>query len=144
MVGIVVLAVGFANPAKEIEGLRELAAQIVQVGDVVVGLGGEQRHAVLLANGAQLPVSTEGARVVIESDLTDGDVVQCYTDCFGVTEGKQLIVSEGVGIESLAKLIAAVVDVRDVDVEAGQTEGFAEFGEEAAGALGGCECAIVV
>ena len=65
-----------ARLAQQLDGAAVLAAEEVQVRDVVVGERDQLRHALPLAERARLDVGVERARVIAEADEAQGHVAE--------------------------------------------------------------------
>ena len=141
---IVVGVAGFAGVAQHVNGPAIFAAQIVEPGDVVVGLRDQHGHAMALAPFVGLLVARERAGKIVERDLAGGHVAQDSGDGFGVWLGKQLLIGTLIAGQGLSETILAMVDVADVDIQARQPPAVSAGLEDAPGFFSGGKGFIVL
>ena len=122
MVGVAQHARALARGLVELEGARVLAAEVMEVGDVVVGLDDEPRQAVRVGEAARLLVQGESAREIVQADLAHGQVAQGHRDVVRLADGGEGGAGPLVEGEGLRELIPPVVEVADVGVQARQPE----------------------
>ena len=140
------IADGLAGAASRIERLDCAAvfpAQVVQVGNVVVGLRDQQGHAVLFADRAGSPVGGECPGKVVQADEADGHVAENHSHGLVVLVRRKALIGPLVMREGFLESILAVIDVADVDFEPRQAEGLIEPGENIPRPVRGIEGAVI-
>ncbi len=121
MVFVIILAAGLARVAQHLDGAAVVAPQVIEPGDVIVGLRNQAGHAVLLAELAGLLVRGQSAGEFIERDLTGRDVAQYRSGGFGVGVQEKLFMGPLVACQGFCEAVLTMVDVADVDIEPGNT-----------------------
>src|SRR6185437_15258276 len=107
----------FPCGAEHLDGTAVLAAQVIEVSDVVVALRDEKRHAMLNAHFARALVSAESAREIIQGNQANGHVVKGHGEAFGVTKRQKHLVGAFIACKTLFKAILPMIDIPDVDFE---------------------------
>src|SRR5260370_29668147 len=111
------VASGFAGASRRIErldGTAILAAEVIEIGNVVIRLRHEERHVVLLAERAGSTVDGQGSRKIIQADQADSHIAEDDGDSLRVFVWHQFGVSAFVMCDRLFETVLAVDDVPDV------------------------------
>ena len=137
-------AAGHAHRPQQIERTTVVSAKVVQVGDVVVRLRDEERHALACAVLARPLVGRHCALEVVERGEHDGHVVQNRGDAFHIMEHHQAFVGALVAFERLGHPILAMKDVGDVQIQPRQAVVVVQGCEDIACTLGGMMCPLVL
>ncbi len=143
---VIGIADGFAGAAGGVEGfdgVAVFAAKIVEIGDVVIRLGHEERHVVFVTEGAGTLVGGKGAGKIVEADEADGHVAEDDGDAFRIFVRHQFAVRVFVVRDGFFEPILAVVNVADVDFKAGEAPAIVKARENFAGALDGLKGLVV-
>jgi hypothetical protein len=135
MIGVAGDLTGTPRGKQHFDGPAVFAAEIVQVGDVVVGLIAQQRHAVALARFAGFLITLERAGKVIQADQAHRHVAKDDGDALGVFVRQQASVSALVVSDGFLETILAVKDVAEVDFKPRETPRVVETGEDFLGAV---------
>ena len=98
-------------------------AQVVQVGDVVVGLRHEERHLVTVAIRPGGVVRLQRAGEIPEIDLTERHVAEHRRDVRRLADRGKLLVRAAIERQRLLEPILPGLDVGDVAVETSQIDG---------------------
>ena len=120
MVGVARGGAELASGLIEFDGSRVFPPQVVQVGDVIVRLGNQQRHAVLLAIGASFLIGLQGLSELIQADVAHRQVAQRDGDIFRLAPLAEFAVGALVGLERFREAILTVQDIADVQFQARQ------------------------
>src|SRR5260370_12988864 len=144
---VIGIASGFPGAPGGVEcldGAAVLAAKVVEIGNVVIRLGHEKRHVVLLAEGAGSLISGQGARKIIKTDQADCHVAEDNGDAFGVFVRHQFGVSALVVCDRFFEPVLAVIDVPDVDFQASQAPWIVQTRKYLPGAISGLKRPVVL
>src|SRR5260370_7584029 len=117
---VIGIASGFPGAPGGVEcldGAAVLAAKVVEIRNVVIRLGHEKRHVVLLAEGAGSLISGQGARKIIQTDQADSHVAEDNGDAFGVFVRHQFGVSALIVRDRFFEPVLPVLDVPDLDFQ---------------------------
>src|ERR1700674_1223488 len=117
------VASGFAGAPRRIErldGTAILAAEVIEISNVVIRLRHEERHVVLRAERTGSPVGGQGPRKIIEADQGDRHIAEHDGDSLRIFVWHQFGVSALVMRDRLFEAVLAVIDVPDVYFQAGQ------------------------
>ncbi len=142
LVGVVCFGGTDGRIAKHLDGAPQFPTQIVQVRDVVIGVGNQDGHALLLAMLAGDAMEFEGTGEIIQADVTEGQVAEHGGQAFGVVMLEKFVVGALVELDCLGETILAVVDVADVDVETRQAALVALPLEDFAGSFTGGQSVV--
>ena len=132
-----------AGGAQHFDRATVFAAEIVKVGDVVVALGHEQRHAVADAHLPSALVGGERAREIIQRNQADSHVVKRDGEAFGIAKRQQHLVGALVAGEALLETVLAVINVAEIDFDVGPTLVVAQVAKDFLGVLRCRESLIV-
>src|SRR5260370_8590853 len=144
---VIGIAGGFTGAPRGVErldGAAVLAAKVVEIRNVVIRLGHEKRHVVLLAEGAGSLISGKGARKIIQTDQADSHVAEDNGDAFGVFVRHQFGVSALIVRDRFFEPVLAVIDVPDVDFQAGQAPWIVQTRKYLPGAISGLKRPVVL
>ena len=125
------------------DGPAVFATKVVEVGDVVVGLGDQQCHTLLHAHFTGALVGGEGARKIVQGDQTNRHVVERDREAFGIPQRDQGFIGALVTSEAFLKAVLAVVDVAEIDFDVREALAVAELRENLFGAFGGFKRLVV-
>ena len=103
--------------AKHMDGTAKLASQKIQVGDIVVGIRDQDRHAFLLAVLARDPVEFQCLGKVIQADVAQRQVAEYGRQTFCVIVLQQFLVRTLVKFYSFREPILPVVNVPDINFQ---------------------------
>ena len=106
------------------------AAQIVKVGDVVIALGHQQRHAVLDAHFARPLISRQGPRKIIQRNQAHRHVVQRHRQPLRIAKRQQHFVRALVARQPFLKTVLPVVNVPHIDLNVRPAFVVAQFPED--------------
>src|ERR1700675_1782950 len=107
------VASGFAGAPRRIErldGTAVLAAEVIEISNVVIRLRHQKRHVVLLAERTGSPVGGQGPRKIIQADQADRHIAEDHGDSLGVFVWHQFGVSALVMRDGLFETVLAVID----------------------------------
>src|SRR5436190_402419 len=94
----------------------------MKISDVIVRLGYQQRHAVLLAEISRSLIRFQRALKIVQADKAYRHVVQSYADAFCVLEGQQLLIRAVIACQRFSQASSAMQDVGDVDLQTRQPQ----------------------
>ena len=143
VIGVAHALAVLTSRAIQLQRPRIFTAQIVQVGDVVVGLRDEERHLVAVAIRPRRVVGLQRAGEVTEIDLTEGHVAQDGRDVLRLADRGQLLVRAAIQRQRLVEPILPGHDVGDVAVETSQIDGRAVLLEERSCFCGGRQRLVI-
>ncbi len=106
----------------ELEGQRVLAPQVMQIGDVVVGLHDQAREPVRFAERSRFAMDGQGLGEVVQADVAHRHVTERDGHVVGRADFPQRGLCALVQREGLREPVAAIVEVRDVDVQTCEAE----------------------
>src|SRR6266849_7493833 len=135
---------GAPSGAEHFDGPAVFAAEIIEIGNVVVGLVAQTWQIVADAKVARFLVAVQRAREIVQVDKAHGHVVQRDGNVLPISEGGERFTGALIVGERLFKTILAMKDVSNVVVQAGQAALFSKLREDLPGAFGGCESAVVL
>src|SRR5258708_592671 len=135
---------GAPRGVERLDGAAVLAAKVVEIGNVVIRLGHEKRHVVLLTEGAGPLIRGQGTRKIIQTDQADCHVAEDDGDSFGVFVRHQFGVSALIVRDRFFEPVLAVIDVPDVDFQAGQAPRIVQTRKYLPGAAGSQKRLVVL
>src|SRR5216683_1097083 len=144
MIGVTRHLAGAPRGKKHFDGAAILAAEIVQVGDVVVRLVAQQRHSVPLARFACFPITVQRAGKVIQTDQAHRHVAEDDGNTLRVLIRQQIPVSALVMSDGFIEAILPVKDVAEIDFETCETPRIVETCEDFSGPSRSFERLIVL
>jgi len=118
---VICIAAYFASAAGGVEHLNStavFAAEVVQVGDVVISLVAQQGHAVSLAQISRLLITIERPGEIIQADEAHRHVVEANGDSFPLPLFGKCLVGPFVVSEGFLKAVLAMKDVAHVVFQA--------------------------
>src|SRR5262249_52172194 len=142
LIGIVGGLRALFGGAQHLDGPSVFSAQKVEIGNVVVGIGNQDRHALLFAVPTSLAVHLQRLRELVQVHVAEGKIAHDGRQSFGIVERNQLVVSALVTNQRVGEAVLAVIDVADVDIEAGEPQAVTLPGEELTRAISGAKRAI--
>src|SRR6202521_1241049 len=120
---VIGVASDFTSAPRRIErldGTAVLAAEVIEISNVVIRLRHEERHVALLAERAGSPVGGQGPRKIIQADQADSHIAEDDCDSLRVFVWHQFGVSALVVRDRLFETVLAVIDVSNVYFQTGQ------------------------
>ena len=130
VIGVVYLFCRQARGAQHFDGLAVLAALEMEISNVVVSLGNQQRHSVLCTKPAGLTVGIHRLREGMQADVAGGHVAEDGGDSFRIFLIQQPAISAFIAGLGIVESVLAVVDVADIDIQPGEPPGIAFGGED--------------
>jgi len=127
----------------QLQRTRVLAAHVVEVRDVVIGLGDQKRHVVRLAISLRFAIGLERVVELIQADRAHRQVDQRRAHVLRPADLHQLLVRARVERARFLEAILAEKNVADVAVEARETKRVAAPFENLARLLCQCERLVV-
>ena len=125
-----------ARGAIELDGAGVLASQVIQIGDVVIGMGHQQRHVVALRVGPHFVIRLQRLVELVQADLAGGHVLQRDGHVLGlVADAGKRRVGALVPFQGLFKAVLTVENVAHVGVQPRQPEVVAVFEKNVSGSL---------
>ena len=121
--------------AKHLDGTAKLSPQKIQIGDVVVGIRDQDRHAFLLAVLARDPVELQCLGKIIQADIAQRQVAEHSRQTFGIIVPQQFLVGAPVKLHRFGEPILPVVDVPNINFQPCHATGVALLQEDLARAL---------
>ena len=118
-------------------------AQVIQVGDIVVGLVAEQGHVVTHVEVTSRLIAIQCPGKVIQVDQTHGHVVQCEPRVFPLLIIRQALIRAFVISHGLLKTILAMKNVPHIVVETRDARSLAQPGKHFSSAFRSCKRTIV-
>src|SRR5690349_5197734 len=119
-----------------------LAAEIIEIRNVVVGLIAEARQVVAHAQLARFLIALQRSSELIQADEAHGHVVESDGHVLPVFEFGQRFVSALVIGDGFLEAVLPVKNVANIVVEACEAASFSNFSEYFARVLGGRKCTI--
>ena len=119
------------------------AAEVIQVGNVVIRLIAKPRHVVLDAQFASSLITVQRLAKVVQADQAHGHVVQRYRGIFPFLVLGQRLIGALVVRQGLFESILPMKNVADIVFQTGCALAFAQTGEDLARTLSGGKRPIV-
>src|SRR5579859_4484307 len=101
----------------ELDGPQVLAAEIVQVSDVVIGLCNQQRKPVLQAMLAGQTVGFFRAVEIVQAVIANGQVPEHGSDVQRLAILQELLIGGLIDLDSLLETVLAEINIGDVAVQ---------------------------
>src|SRR5713101_2674335 len=143
MISVTSYLAGAPRGKKQFDCSAVFAAEVVQIGDVVVRLIAQQRHPVPLARFACFLITVQRPGKVIQANQAHRHVAQDDGDTLCVLIWQQAPISTLVMSNSFIETILPVKDITEVDFEACETPGVVEPCEDLFGPICSSERLIV-
>ena len=137
MVSIANLIAAQSCGAQHVNCAAILTAQKVEIGDVVICLRDEQRHAVLLAMLARMLMGLKRFVKMPETDEANRKIAEHRRDAFAVSVLDHAIVSTAVTCQRICEPVLTMDHIPSIDLETRQPQFVAKLHEDNPLALGG-------
>src|SRR4029077_7880593 len=134
---------GAPRGEKHFNGAAIFATEIIEIGNVVVGLIAKAGQVMTHAKVTRFLVAVQRTREIVQVDQAHGHVVERDSNVLPVFEGRQRLVGALIMSESLLETPLPMEDVSDVVVETGQTPLFSKLREDLPRAFGGRKCPVI-
>src|SRR5216683_2424805 len=143
MISIAGYLAGAASSKKHFDGAAVFAAEVVQVGDVVIGLIAQQRHSIAFTQIPRFLVAIQRPRKIVQADEAHGHVMEGDGNAFPILILGESFIGDLVVRDGLLEAILTMKDVAYIVLENGNSPRLAECREDFARSLGGREGAVV-
>src|SRR5580704_2966184 len=115
--GVAICFAYITGGSKHLDRTAVFAAQIVEIGNVVVALGDKKRHPVLDEHRSSALIGGKRARKVIQGDEAYSHVVKRDSEPFGIAVRQQHLVGAFVTSEALFKSVLPVINISHIDFD---------------------------
>src|SRR6266436_208378 len=143
MISIAGYLAGAASSKKHFDGAAVFAAEVVQVGDVVIGLIAPQRHSVAFTEIPRFSITIQRPWKIVQAYEADGHVMEGDGNAFPILILGESFIGDLVMRDGLLEAILAMKDVAYIVIEDADTPRLAKSSEDFARSLGGREGAVV-
>ena len=129
VIGISASLASASRRKQHLDRTAVFAAEVIQIGDVVVGLIAKPRQVIAYAKLSRLLITLQRSRKFVQADQAHGHVVQRHRHVFPIfVLGKRFVGALVIG-DGLLETILPVKDVADVVIQARQPPPFADLRE---------------
>src|SRR5258707_1947519 len=143
MISIAGYLAGAASSKKHFDGAAVFAAEVVQVGDVVIGLIAQQRHSIAFTQIPRFLVAVQRPRKIVQADEAHGHVMEGDGYAFPILILGESFIGDLIVRDGLLEPILTMKDVAYIVLEDANAPRLAKSSEDFARSLGGREGAVV-